>query len=418
MMNTNKHRRWIIYLISCLLFNFSQFYRSSIAVISPNLIQDLGLDTKDLGFISAAFFYSFAVMQIPVGLFLDYVGPRIFMTLLSLIAVAGALMFAWGESVAMLVFGRLLLGMGMSCNLMGSLKLVTTWFSPRYFATLSAIFFSVGTAGNIVAATPLVWLTGLFGWRMTFVFMAVCNLIIAVVFFLLARDHPEDGPDGHANISECINLSTALGGVVRLFTRLDYWLISIGTFFRYGVYAAVQALWAAPFLMISMGHSQIMTGNLLLVMSIGLIISSPVSGWISDTVLYTRKPIIIAALAVMGGILISLALAPASTGLVILFALFFCFGVFSGAGQLMYTHIKERMPVENAGAAMTGINFFTVIGVAFFLHGLGYLINHFYPEGILDPAAFRMVFLLFGMSLAIAALLYALTAEGLDNRES
>jgi len=51
-----KHRRWIIYLIGCLLFVFSQFYRSSIAVISPNLVAELNLDTAELGLISAAFF--------------------------------------------------------------------------------------------------------------------------------------------------------------------------------------------------------------------------------------------------------------------------------------------------------------------------------------------------------------------------
>ena len=105
-----KNRRWIIYLISCLLFTFSQFYRSSIAVISPNLVEELDLDTEDLGLISAAFFYAFAVMQIPVGLYLDRLGPRVLMTALSLAAVAGATLFAYGESAATLIVGRSLLG--------------------------------------------------------------------------------------------------------------------------------------------------------------------------------------------------------------------------------------------------------------------------------------------------------------------
>jgi fucose permease len=63
------------------------------------------------------------------------------------------------------------------------------------------------------------------------------------------------------------------------------------------------------------------------------------------------------------------------TALPILFALFFGFGFSSSSGQIMYAHIKERMPLKNAGTAMTGINFFTMIGVAFFLHGLGWVIN-------------------------------------------
>lgn len=407
----NQNRRWIIYLISCLLFTFSQFYRSSIAVISPNLVEDLNLDTNELGLISAAFFYAFAMMQIPVGIYLDSVGPRVLMTTLSLVSVAGATVFAYGESAVALITGRLLLGLGMACNLMGPLKLITSWFSPRYFATLSTIFLSAGTAGNIAAATPLVWLTKGFGWRTTFLFFAVFNLVTAVVFFIVARDRPKEMPGDYPLKAAPVNFSDAIGGIIQLFARRDYWLISIGTFFRYGVYASVQALWAGPFLMVTMNLSQVMAGNILLAISIGLILGGPSCGWISDSILRSRKLVIIAGLGVMAGILVTLAVLPGDTGLVILFALFIGFGFSSGAGQIMYAHIKERMPLKNAGAAMTGINFFTMTGVAFFLHGLGWAIKEFYPEGSLAPEAFRMAFFLFGGCLVLAGLLYGLTVD-------
>jgi len=413
----DTHRRWMIYLISCCLFAFSQFYRSSIAVISPNLAADLSLDTKDLGVVSAAFFYAFAVMQIPVGLYLDSVGPRILMTALSLVAAVGAAVFAYGESAAALIFGRLLLGAGMACNLMGPLKLITAWFSPRYFATLAAIFFSIGTAGNILAATPLVWLTDAFGWRTTFFLFVLCNLVIAVLFFTIARDRPENAPRRHPADPAAVSFSMAVSVLARLFTRRDYWLISIGTFFRYGVYASVQALWAGPFLMVSMAVSQVMAGNLLLAMSIGLIIGGPVSGWISDALLHSRKHVIISGLGAMAGILIILSILPGGTGMPVLFALFFGFGFSSGAGQIMYAHIKERMPLENAGAAMTGINFFTMTGVAFFLHGLGWAIKEFYPQGAMASEAYRMAFLLFAGCLCLAGLLYLLTGDDSRHRK-
>ena len=405
------NRRWIIYLISCLLFIFSQFYRSSIAVIAPNLVEELDLDTEDLGLISAAFFYAFAAMQIPVGLYLDRLGPRVLMTVLSLVAVAGAALFAYGESAAALIVGRSLLGVGMACNLMGPLKLITTWFSPLYFATLSAIFVSVGTAGNIAAATPLVWLTEWFGWRTTFLLFAMSNLVIALLFYLVARDHPNDPPVSRPPAAATVSLAVALSGLLPLFTRRDYWLISMGTFFRYGIYASVQALWAGPFLMVTMDLSQVMTGNLLLAMSIGLIVGSPVCGWVSDSILRSRKTVIIAGLALMAGILVTLAVLPGATGRLILLALFFGFGFSSGSGQIMYAHIKERMPLENAGTAMTGINFFTMAGVAFFLHGLGWAINAFYPARSLSPNVFRMAFVLFGGCLVVTGLLYSLTVD-------
>jgi sugar phosphate permease len=412
------HRRWIIYLISCLLFIFSQFYRSSIAVISPNLVEELNLDTEELGLISAAFFYAFALMQIPVGIYLDSLGPRLLMTALSLVATAGATVFAYGESAAALIAGRLLLGVGMACNLMGPMKLITSWFSPRYFATLTAIFVSVGTAGNIAAATPLVWLTELCGWRITFLLFAMSNLIISILFYLIARDHPADKPVRHPTTTAADRLSGAFSGILKLFSRRDYWLISMGTFFRYGIYASVQALWAGPFLMVTMGLSQFRTGNLLLCMSIGLIIGSPICGWLSDSILQSRKRVIITGLVVMGSILITLGKLPGNNAFLILFALFFGFGFFSGSGQIMYAHIKERMPLQNAGAAMTGINFFTMTGVAFFLHGLGWAIKEFYPTGSPAPEIYRTAFIIFGGCLILTALLYGLTVDGKNHGNS
>ena len=82
----------------------------------------------------------------------------------------------------------------------------------------------------------------------------------------------------------------------------------------------------------------------------------------------------------------------------------------------MYTHIKEGMPIENAGTAMTGINFFTMIGAAVFLQGIGALMQHLYPEASLSPAAFKTAFLLCAGCLAVAAIAYCFTHETFKRR--
>jgi len=88
-------RRWLIFAISSALFFLSQFYRVSNAVIAPLLIQDLSLNTEELGLISASFFYAFALTQIPISLLLDKTGPRSVMTTLSAIGIFGAIIFSW-----------------------------------------------------------------------------------------------------------------------------------------------------------------------------------------------------------------------------------------------------------------------------------------------------------------------------------
>ena len=106
----NMHSRWLIFFISSSLFFLSQFYRVSNAVIAPQLLNDLSIDTTGLGLISASFFYAFALTQIPIGLLLDKIGPRSMMTTLSAIGIFGAIIFSWAESMTLGVTGRILLG--------------------------------------------------------------------------------------------------------------------------------------------------------------------------------------------------------------------------------------------------------------------------------------------------------------------
>jgi sugar phosphate permease len=404
-------------LLTAVMFAMSQFYRSSVAVISPNLMQEMGLNALDLSRISAAFFYAFALMQIPVGIFLDTVGPKTAMAGLTLVSVSGAVIFALGNSPAWLTFGRVLLGIGMACNFMGSLKLLTLWFKPRQFATLSAMVVSLGTMGNIAAATPLVLLVGLVGWRHSFLIIAGFTLFLALVFLAVIRERNGSGTVDTADEGDIRpSVSQTLTRAWDLFHRKDYWIISLATFCRYGIYAAVQALWAGPFLIHVLKLPAVTAGNILFLMSIGLIVGCPLCGWLSDSVVGARKTIIIPGMVCMVGLLLGMNRLTPNSGVWITYLVFFSFGLASGSGQVMYAHIKEQVPRANAGLAMTGINFFTMAGVAVFLQGLGHVMTRFFPGASLTLPAFHLAFRVCAACLTGIALLYGLTRETLERK--
>jgi sugar phosphate permease len=404
-------RRWIVFSLASLLFLLSQFYRASVAVITPELIAAVGLDTRQLSLVSAAFFYAFALTQIPIGIYLDRLGPRRTMTALSIIAAIGALVFAWAESFGMLLLGRILMGVGMACNLMGSLKLLTLWFGPARFATLAALVVSIGTGGNLMAATPLVLLVQSFGWRVSFTLFSAVNLVLVIFFFSVVTDRPERGPGAHSMPAMVQNMRDTLSGIIQLFRTRDYWIISLGTFCRYGIFASVQALWAGPFLRNVMHQSAIVTGNMIFLMNIGLVIGGPLCGYLSDHIWKTRKGVIIMGLIGMAAVLLALAFTPTDIHTGVLSILFFLCGAFSSAGMVMYPHIKERVSIEKAGAAMTGINFFTMAGAAVFLQGLGSMMQRFFPGNSLGPSAFQTVFVICALCLIGIAVVYTRSKE-------
>ena len=195
----------------------------------------------------------------------------------------------------------------------------------------------------------------------------------------------------------------------QLFAKKDYWLISVGTFCRYGIYAAVQVLWAGPYLMNVHGLSAMTAGNLILLLNIGLVCAGPMWGMLSDQIFKTRKWIIIAGQLLLAVTLLVLAFLPVGTSLFLLALIFILFGVAGSAGGLMYTHIKEIMPLEKAGTAMTGINFFTMVGAAAFLQGIGRYMQSVYSDNPFGAGAFQGIFVFCAVCLLVVSILYGFT---------
>ena len=404
-------RRWIVFILATSLFFLSQFYRTSSAVIASELIRDLSLDTEGLGLMSASFFYAFAITQIPIILLIDKVGPRRLMTCLTLLGIVGAVIFSLADFLSLGLFGRILLGVGMACNLMGTFKLLTEWFEPLIFATLTGLVVATGTFGNIMATTPLVMLVEQIGWRHSFQLIAAINLVLVLMLYIVVRDRPSDATRNASSMESTISFKQAFLNLALLLKERDYWIISMTSFVRYGTFAALQALWPGPFLREVMGYSAVKAGNLLLLMTTGMIIGSPFWGAVSDRIFRTRKWIIVFCLLIDGGVALVLMSIPPDADLIVIAALFFAFGFFSAAGMLVYPHIKDLMPQEMAGAAMTGVNFFNMLGPAVFLHGMGVMMQALYPGASRGPAAFDASFLVCTLSLLIAGGLYSIVKE-------
>ena len=382
-------RAWLIFILCSLHLFISQLYRTTNAVLAPWLVKDLYLDTEGLGLLSAGFFYAFSLTQIPISLFLDKVGAKRLMIALSFVGMAGAMMFSLAQGLEMGLAGRLLLGVGMACNLMGPLKLLMEWFPPRIFATLSGLLYAVGTLGNIVAATPLVLLVEQFGWRLSFQAIIAVHLLLTLMLFWVVQDRPAEKALNPPSSAGGLRPASLFGNLGILMRSKDYWIISAGTFVRYGTHAALQTLWAGPLLMEVLRFSPVQAGNILLAMNIGLIVGGPMWGAVSDRIFKTPKWVVAGGLLMLALITFGLRALPPGTSAFVAGATFLAFGLASASGMHVYAHIKALVPKDMAGAAMSGTNFFTMMGPAVFLQGLGIAMQGLYPEASRGPAGLQ-----------------------------
>ena len=402
-------RAWLIFALCSLHLFISQLYRTTNAVLAPWLIKDLNLDTEGLGLLSAGFFYAFALTQIPISIFLDKVGAKRLMIALSFVGMAGAMMFSLAQGLGMGLAGRLLLGVGMACNLMGPLKLLMEWFPPRIFATLSGLLYAVGTLGSIVAATPLVLLVEQFGWRLSFQAIIAIHLLLTLMLFWVVQDRPAEKALNPPSSAGGLRPASLFGNLGILMRSKDYWIISAGTFVRYGTHAALQTLWAGPLLMEVLRFSPVQAGNILMAMNIGLIVGGPMWGAVSDRVFKTPKWVVAGGLLMLALITFGLRALPPGTSSFVAGAIFLAFGLASASGMHVYAHIKALVPKDMAGAAMSGTNIFTMMGPAVFLQGLGIAMQGLYPEASRGPAAFSTALLICVVCQAAIGVLYLFT---------
>ncbi len=401
--------RGVLFAAVSILFGLSMFYRSSIAVLTTDLMRDVPMDMGALGLVSAAFFYTYALFQIPGGLLLDRFSPAKVMAAFYFSALAGVILFAVAESAGVMVFGRLLMGAGMACGFIGALKIISLQFSPDRFATLSGVVVSVGNMGIVVATTPLVLWAQALGWRTTFLLVGLFHLAVTLTFVFAFRDRRGGSRDVPAATGA--DWRKQLQGLRLALGDRQVWLISWSAFIRYGILAAVQGLWAGPYLMDVMGFSPVAAGNLLFLLTLGVVIGNPVSGFLSDRILRKRKGIMVVALAGLSLTLAGLAFVPVDAPLWLLGAFFSAFGIFAGTGSIPYAHLKELTPPDRSATALTVLNFFAIVGAGVFMQGLGLLMKALYPASMLSHEAFVAMFLVCAGAMLVGAVLYAFTRE-------
>jgi len=263
---------------------------------------------------------------------------------------------------------------------------------------------ALGVLGNMAAATPLVFLARSLGWRNSFLAIAVLNAIQVAVFYLAVWDRP----GGRARVRH--RGSSSLKGTLTLFRSYNYWAISFAAFVRYGFFVALQGLWAGLFLINGLGMSMLSAGNAILGMGLGIMVGLPVSGRLSDTWARSRKHVIWPTLILFGLLALWFSFWGAAPSAWLVYGALFVIGMLSATGQVMFAHIKELVPTQLTARAMTGVNFFVMLGGAVFTQLIGLVIGDD-PSNLKRPGDFAPAWYLGAVSMFLATVFYLFTTE-------
>ncbi|MBU2089228.1 MAG: MFS transporter, partial [Alphaproteobacteria bacterium] len=166
----------------------SQFFRSFLAVIAPELMAELVMTPAMFGWLSSTFFLSFALAQIPVGIAFDRFGVGRPVTLLLGLGVASAALFAATPSYGLAVLAQIGLGLACAPLFMALVYYASHHLPEQRFVQTITLTSAIGTAGAFMAAAPLGWATYLFGWRSALAVASVLTFLTLLGVLRYVRD--------------------------------------------------------------------------------------------------------------------------------------------------------------------------------------------------------------------------------------
>ncbi len=166
--------------------------RACISAAKVPISKELNFDLTDFGWIMAMFTLGYALFQTPAGKLADSKGPRIVITgIVSLWSLLTSLTGAAWNYTSMLVI-RFLFGAGEAGAFPSLAKVVYNWFPVRERGIVQGINFSGSRLGAALAMPLVAWMLSLMGWRYTFVFFGLIGIVIALIWYLLFRNTPEE----------------------------------------------------------------------------------------------------------------------------------------------------------------------------------------------------------------------------------
>jgi predicted MFS family arabinose efflux permease len=399
------HRRGLIIVTTlATAYVASHFFRASNVTIGLDLMRDLAIGPEALGALTGAFFFGFAAMQIPCGFLFDRFGPRRSVAGMLILATTGGIIFTLAPTWPILLTGRVLMGAGFGVMLIGSMVVISRWFPPDRFSTLTAVVMSIGLLGNLAATTPLAWASQAVGWRAVFGAAVVFTALAAITVWLVVRD----APPGHPFLARTAEPPRQmLQGLMEVLRNPRLKPILALNFCNYACTFTVQGLWGGPFLREVHGLSPIEAGNVLLIAviayQVGMLAFGPL-----DRLLDTRKWIATGGSLVIISILATLTLASAPPIWVPVGAIV-GIGFFSASSTMVMTHGRGIIPDRLIGRGIATINTFVMLGVACMQTLSGIIVGAFEPlaDGARTETAYRALFGVLAAVLIVAVAIYS-----------
>ena len=274
-------RRWLIVALLFAAAFINYVDRGTISVALPLIAHDLHLGPELKGVLLSAFFWSYALMQVPIGWAADHFNLRRLYAGMFLLWSVSQGLTGLAIGLGMLIGFRVLLGIGESVYMPGSVKIVSVLFKPKDRGLPTGVFDSGIRAGLAVGAPLTALLISRYGWRQMFLIVGAAALLWLIPWLGIV---PSRLP--HHDPAEQARAAAAASGTTKRVMNIDRDLLGIclGNF-CHGYYWYLLVTWLPDYLM-TVRHLRLLTAGIYAALPyLVFAVSEPLGGWLADVLI-------------------------------------------------------------------------------------------------------------------------------------
>lgn len=243
------------------------------SLITTSLMQRYALNGLQLGILASSYYYSYSVMQIFSGFFLDKFSMRIAAAFATGILALGLILFVMDQSFYLLCFSRVLMGVGASFATVMYMKNAATCTTSKTFGLVSSLLATATMLGAAVGGAPLACLFHALNWKISLLLIAAISVLLMMMSALVMPGK---------QISSNSPITNEKPHVLKdvLFKKQN-WLLLFYSGMAFSPVIIMGGLWGIPFLKLKYHLSTQIISILLSIMFLGLAIGAPVWSYFS-----------------------------------------------------------------------------------------------------------------------------------------
>lgn len=185
-------RRWRIATLLGIGVLVNYFDRVNISVAHDALHREFGISTVTFGYLLSSFNWTYALLQLPMGVLLDRFGVKPIGRMSALLWTLASLGSAAAPNLGAFFGTRLLLGIGEAPTFPANVKATGNWFPREERSMATAMFDAAAKLGAAIGIPSVGLVLIYFGWRISFAVTSAISLLYFWAFWLVYRDPAED----------------------------------------------------------------------------------------------------------------------------------------------------------------------------------------------------------------------------------